>query len=555
MRQLHMTKGENKRLNLLTAIEQVVELSENSGLENEFFEKAKRYVSYISKKLSLTPVQSVLFSIFINKSDDQHIRISEFASHFKCRTVRIIRYMSDIDVLEQRKLVRCCRENKSQSYRVPIQVIEAMKQDKAYQPQDYSNLECNGLFGVLNDLFEQRKEDEMTYEMLVSEIEVLFESNMHLEFVRKIKQYKLDNDDRMLLILFCHLFVNNNDDNIGYYDFDDLYSTNSTYRSQKNSLIEGWNILLGEKLLEHVNNGGFADNETFKLTERAKKELLSELNIISKQTCSDKGLLLHKDLVQKQLYYNEREQKQIGQLSALLNPSRFIEIQKRLSENGMRKGFACLFYGAPGTGKTETVFQLAKQSGRNIMQVNISEIKSMWVGESEKNIKALFDRYRAYVENSEVAPILLFNEADAIIGKRRKGAERSVDKMENSIQNIILQEMESLDGILIATTNLTQNMDKAFERRFLYKVEFEKPNLDAKRAIWKAMIPALNEKDATELASNYEFSGGQIENIARKHTVESILTGSESMNIDMLKQFCKDELIAKQETQRKIGFQ
>lgn len=113
------------------------------------------------------------------------------------------------------------------------------------------------------------------------------------------------------------------------------------------------------------------------------------------------------------------------------------------------------------------------------------------------------------------APILLFNEADAIIGKRQVGAERAVEKMENSIQNIILQEIEQLDGILIATTNLAENMDKAFERRFLYKIQFEKPDLNCRTQIWQAMIPPLNDADASYLAGKYDFSGGEIENIAR----------------------------------------
>lgn len=125
------------------------------------------------------------------------------------------------------------------------------------------------------------------------------------------------------------------------------------------------------------------------------------------------------------------------------------------------------FYGTPGTGKTETVLQIARKTGRDLIQVNVSEVKSMWVGESEKNIKGIFDDYKQKVKQSVKAPILLFNEADAIIGKRQVGAERAVEKMENSIQNIILQEIEQLDGILIATTNLAENMDKAFERRFL----------------------------------------------------------------------------------------
>ena len=179
------------------------------------------------------------------------------------------------------------------------------------------------------------------------------------------------------------------------------------------------------------------------------------------------------------------------------------KIQERMKEKGFRNGFACLFYGSPGTGKTETVYQLARKTGRSIMVVDVPRIKSKWVGESEKNIKALFDRYREQVKRAKLTPILLFNEADAIIGIRKNGASSAVDKMENSIQNIILQEMESLDGIMIATTNLQQNMDKAFERRFLYKIKFEKPTEEARTHIWHAMIPELSELDVHTLASKY----------------------------------------------------
>lgn len=155
---------------------------------------------------------------------------------------------------------------------------------------------------------------------------------------------------------------------------------------------------------------------------------------------------------------------------------------------------------------------------------------------AKKNIKAAFDRYRAYARQSNPAPILLFNEADAVLGIRQEGASQAVEKMENSIQNIILQEMEQLEGILIATTNLTQNLDKAFERRFLYNVEFERPSTEAKSQIWRSMIPTLDEQTAATLAERYDFSGGQIENVARKRTVDMILRArsprsSNSMNI------------------------
>lgn len=174
----------------------------------------------------------------------------------------------------------------------------------------------------------------------------------------------------------------------------------------------------------------------------------------------------------------------------------FNSVCQRLSDKGLRKGFATLFYGSPETGKTESVYQIAKATGRDIMCVDISSIKSCWVGENEKSIKAVFDRYSQFVDKSEVAPILLFNEADAVIGKRSENPERSVGKMENSIQNIILQEIENLEGLLIATTNLSQNLDKAFERRFIYKIKFEKPDIKAKQSIWKSMIPEITDSVA-----------------------------------------------------------
>ena len=116
--------------------------------------------------------------------------------------------------------------------------------------------------------------------------------------------------------------------------------------------------------------------------------------------------------------------------------------------------------------------------------------------------------------------------------------------MNNTIQNIILQEMENFEGILIATTNLTTMLDPAFERRFLYKVEFKDPQTDVKAKIWKSLIENLSDKDAHYLAEKYKFSGGQIENIARKYNMEYILNGVVP-TIDVIDSFCAAEIISK----------
>jgi SpoVK/Ycf46/Vps4 family AAA+-type ATPase len=298
--------------------------------------------------------------------------------------------------------------------------------------------------------------------------------------------------------------------------------------------------LFEKGIIKNTTSNGFGSRESFKITDKAQIELFQEINIHSFNVKSKKDLILSSSIIRKELVFNPKEEQKVWRLIDMLKPDNYNTVLKRLSEKGMRSGFACLFYGRSGTGKTETVNLIAKETGRDIMQVDIAETKSCWFGESEKLIKKVFDKYRAFVEESEVAPILLFNEADAVIGKRKDVTTGNVAQTENAIQNIILQELENLKGILIATTNLTQNLDKAFERRFLYKIEFEKPSLEARKSIWRLQILELQDVEAAALAEKFDFSGGQIENIARKHIVDSVLSG-EKVSFETLVSHCQNE--------------
>ena len=541
------------KMDLLTAVEQIVDKAKDSGLSNEFYRKADKYIKYLSEVMDLTKEQSVMLALFIDNSDDTSISLSDIGKFIGCRNTRIIRYMAEIDVLEKREFVRCNREDKRMRYRVPIEVIEAFKNNKKYTPKDCSGLSCQELFGEIEDVFELRNNEELTYELTIEKIKHLFDCNSQLLYVQKVKSYNLYVDDEMLLILFSHLFVNNHDDNIRFHDISFLFNKNR-WNIVKTSLNNEINILQSAKMIEYTNSDGFVDRETFCMTAEAKRALFSELNIASmNQDKKRNDVIKAEEIAPKKLFYGDKINHQIDELGKLLDDAQYKEIRKRMKDTGFRCGFTCLFYGAPGTGKTETVLQLARRTGRDIVQVNISQIKSMWVGESEKNIKQVFDNYRTKVKECDITPILLFNEADAIIGIRKEGAERAIDKMENSIQNIILQEMETLDGILIATTNLAQNMDKAFERRFLYKIEFEKPTIEARMSMWHEMIPVLKEEDTRILANKYDFSGGQIENIARHYTIANILHGESDNVIDSLSVYCDSERLNAKET-RKIGF-
>jgi AAA ATPase len=525
-------KKEMKDMSLLDVMERVVALARGSELSDEFYNKAEEDICFIADKLQLSKQQSVILSIFVDNSDSRNIFTSDIADFLEFTTIQFIKCMNDVNELVRREYILKREDERQLSFRVPIDVIESLRNNEAFVVKAKTNLSASELMMELETIFEKRGNKELSYEQTASKTKCLLENNVDLAFSRKLREYALNEEDQMLLILFCHLFANNNDDEIRLHDIEFLFPKRQWARI-KCMLNAKCHTLQYLQLIEYGNNNGQVDRETFRLSREAKRELLSELNISSmSQAC--KGMIKSKDIVAKQLYYENDTQQQIVELEDLLDENRYQQIHSRMKEAGFRCGFTCLFYGAPGVGKTETVLQLARKTGRNIIQVNVEQIKSMWVGESEKNIKALFDNYRNQVESQSLAPILLFNEADAVIGMRHKGAERAIDKMENSLQNIILQEMEKIDGILIATTNLVQNFDKAFERRFLYKVKFNAPSIQTRRHIWQSIMPEISEETASWLASHYNLSGGQIENVARRYAINTILYGQPAEELPTL---------------------
>lgn len=538
---------------ILEAFEQIVEAAEDSGLSDEFFADNAAAIGYASGILGLTPIQTVFMALFVDNSEDRSIYLSRVAEYLGCRTTRILRLTDEIDGLEKLRYVRVSRGRSSINYRVPRDVINALRLDRPYVAPEETVETLGDFFDRFNSLMEEKNKDELTHDALIEETQKMLECIRKSAFAKAIRFYNLDDEHFILFVFMAHLFVENSDDNICFHDIDHLYDDDETPSWCKRSMRSRRSPLFRVGLIENTNEEGMARADAFRLTQKAKNEFLSELHLtgIGK---SEKNLTQHSSLPEKKLFYNDAEKAQIDELGAILSPKRFKGVQERLRKAGMRPGFCCLFYGSPGTGKTETVYQLARKTGRNIMQVDVDKIKSCWVGESEKNVKALFDRYRSICAEAENAPILLFNEADAVLGVRMEGASKAVDKMENSLQNIILQEMETLEGIMIATTNLTTNLDKAFERRFLYKVRYERPSLESRSKIWKMMIPGLKKRQADMLAEKFDMSGGEIENIARKHTVNAILSGDDKIDIDHIVELCKTERIRNQSSSRRVGF-
>ncbi len=556
-----MKSKTKKEMSLLQAIEHVVELAEDSKLSKEFMKKAKAEIQLLAKSYGITERQAVLFCVCMEKGP-RRVDYDDLASFLNLNKISVLSYASDIDALVRRRLLKFRDVKDEDDFDIPTVVIRCLKHNEVYELPKRTGLDCAELFELLNQWFEDLDDDAISLRELQEELQKLFDDNKQVGFVHKLREYYLSENEEALVAFFCHCLVNKDDDDIRFGQLEDLFDTKAEFNKAKARLRSGEHKLMTKKIIEHRCEDGIADTTRYKLTESAKRTLLAEMKIdASTEKLSD--VIDPRTLTQKQLFFPKDIQRQVEELGRFLQPENFQKIQERMKEKGFRNGFACLFYGGPGTGKTETVYQLARQTGRSIMVVDVPRIKSKWVGESEKNIKALFDRYREQVKKSNEnnndnknhnrnTPILLFNEADAIIGKRKNGAENAVDKMENSLQNIILQEMEQLEGIMIATTNLQQNMDKAFERRFLYKIKFDKPTEEARAHIWRSMIPELSDLNVHTLASKYDFSGGQIENIARHYAIDTILHGTSDDILPMLIRHCDNERMDSQ--QRKVGF-
>ena len=553
-RRFEMKKAQNSELTMLASIAGIVSLAKGSYLSNDFFEKADGFISYLSERQGISKMQAVLLSLFIELGTDyKETELSDIASYLKCQNVQILQYANEVEGLVKMGLLHKKADCKGEhGFVVPKLLLDNLIKNEIYQKKSYKDASDFSIFQQIYEITHLRYEDELSSELLVEEVQRIFDENPSLPFVKSLRQTRLTEMDEIILAHMCRHLITDGTENVPINHISFLYDSRMDIQYFEHEMTRGTHYLITLGWIENAHADGFRDMESFRLTDKARETLLS--NYVIQTTDRKECDVLHsQEITAKELFFGEQVSQQLNCLSELLSESHYASICSRLESKGLRKGFTCLFYGAPGTGKTESVFQLARQTGRDIMQVNISQVKSMWVGQSEKNIKQLFDQYRTIVKRTKIVPILLFNEADGVIGKRKQDAERSVDKMENSVQNIILQEMESLEGIMIATTNLVQNIDAAFERRFLYKIKFDKPELAQRVRIWQSLMPAISGNTANILASNYDFSGGQIENIARKCDVDSILYGTDVVNEDRIIQYCADECIVKGE-KPKIGF-
>ena len=536
---------------IISALDRVLEVAEDSELTDQLWEVCKNPLAHLNKELGLTNMQIVVLAILVESG--KPLTWKEIANFLGCSRLSVMVYSEEVEELVSKRWILRRRVHDIsgffEGFALARGIVTALRHNKPFVPEKIDGLTEQQFVDKLENHVERGMGDRnLAFVDDEQWMLQLVQANPDLPLCQEILKFDdIHVQSLLLMIVFDYAqWEGSEGEGLQMQTIDQLYPEDYECDFLRQNLRDGTHVLIQRGYIEPRCTEGQVDAEKFMLTRKAKAVLLSAYKP-SRSKCrrspvNRRFLKSHTAIKEKSLFFNATEQQQIDRLASLLSQENLPSIQQRLEEQGMRKGFACLFYGVPGTGKTETVLQIARQTGRDLMQVDIAGLRDKWVGESEKNIKEVFARYRAICKNSEVMPILFFNEADAIINKRSQHAEHSVDKMDNAMQNIILQEIEDLDGILIATTNLTSNLDCAFERRFIYKVEFRKPSTDVKTQIWRSMLQDISDDDARQLASHFDFSGGQIENIARKRTVDYILSGKFA-SLDEIEDYCRSELL------------
>lgn len=537
---------------------------EADGLSEDAANELSDDIRFVTQRFGISPKGAVLLAFIMETTNSCNTcDMEDMANYIGCTNLEFFGFHDALREMEDKAIVGKCNR-RSSSYKATVEAVKAVEKDCEFVPVKTTGLDNDELFTRFRRMFSDFRNDDIDCERLHESIIRIIDNNRQLLFCRKTTDSPLwsgqcsDTERRQFLYL-CHRYVTHGNQSVPIdmlMDFADYMEDGQRIRRH---IACGKTYLQTNGLVTFGNDNGFVNNKMLSLSDEVKATFFDEVEIPPEEQPENSDLIHWESIKDQELFYNESEGEAVGRLANILEDKNFRAVQERLEAQGMPKGFSCVFHGCAGSGKTATLKALARQTKRDMFWVDLSSIKSKWVGESEKKVKAMFDTYRTLVRTSERAPILAVNEADAVFTKRITNVEQSVDQMNNAITDIILNEMETLDGILIATTNLVGNMmdkkDNAMERRFLFKVEFKAPGQEVREKIWKSKLPHLDEGDIKSLAAEYPLSGGNIDNVARKSVMDYVLTGAHA-TVGTLRKYCSEESVSKKKPERhKIGFQ
>lgn len=543
---------------LLNSIDKVFNETENVFVDDNSLEPLQENLKIISSYFGISNKASYIFSIiFILCLKEKRVGYSALIEHFRNHPTNFFHFQKEMDTLCAKEIIRKSEsiddaEFYNISYSLNSRVVIDLINDKTF---GHTTPTVQDIFSLLEkvariiDYYSDYMIDERAVCCAVNE---LLETNRDIPFANKILELDIIPENRLILLYTIWYAVDSNSDADAGTLLYSIYKNAAKRIRAMQSIYNGSNELIVRGLIE-LGESLFITDTQIRLTDKMVNLAKSCGITFNQKSKNLKNIIQPSTIKIKRLIFNEVEVKQLQTLKELLHNNNFEEYTKKTEEMTITEGVTALFYGNPGTGKTESVLQIARDTNREIMKVDLSLTKSMWFGESEKQIRKLFADYRNFFIQCERSPILFINEADGLISKRVDISSNNSKQTENTMQSILLEELENFKGILIATTNNTGGFDKAFDRRFLFKIHFPDPDYEVRAKIWKDKRPDLTEAECYRLSSEFKMSGGQIENIVRRLAIEESLHGK-IQSINKILEICSDENYKRPEERGRIGF-
>lgn len=372
-----------------------------------------------------------------------------------------------------------------------------------------------------------------------------------------VKKYSLSLDERFLLILalvphlmpqMLDMFCLNNK-NLGrpYTEFGGwqskshrgflptcetalfvLAGDNLERRLDVMRLFDNNNVLFKNRILtlEYGEPGEPANSAALRVTPETLEYILTGSQNKPDYSMHFPAKLITSKLTWDDLVLNSDVMEDIQQIISWISHCDTILNKWGMSKN-IKPGYRALFYGPPGTGKTLTATLIGSKMNMDVYRVDLSQVVSKYIGETEKNLSGIFDQ--AETHNW----ILFFDEADALFGSRTH-ANNANDRAANQEIAYLLQRIEDHPGVVILASNLKSNIDEAFARRFQSVVYFPMPNSEEREHLWNNLFPDKsvleNNIDFHRLAEKFELSGGALTNVARYAILRAIGNNREKVS-------------------------
>ena len=518
------------------------------GLESEL----KTVSSYTN--LSITS-SLLLCNLVYLELEKEHSNLKLLGERLNLSRFELFKYNTNFEELKNNLFIKF-ETNRNRTYEVYLhpETINAFTTNNIEQLRRELVIDINTFFDKIEYLNGRFSAGFLDAENADKDFNEILDTFSELAIVKKIKSFKV-NDTWELLILCCIV-----SEHINYKNKFDWKAFLKTYHVKATKVLmlvklfmNKQTALFKEGLIEFSSNEFDERSSYVKLTEQGADIILGSEECFAKQDFIPKHCkLITSDTIDvKPLFFNETFDTKYKNLTDVLMNDNYQQLTTKFKALNLPPSITVILHGKPGTGKTESVYQIAKATNRSILSVNLASMKDKFVGESEKKLQQLFTNYRTALSFFNIEPILLFNEADAILGKRIN-TETSVDMMNNNLQNILLQEIEDFKGILIATTNNIHNIDKAFDRRFLYKLKYELPNENTKLTIWENLLPHIDKFALKQVSEKFNLSGGQIQNVMKKLNTDMLIFNTE-MSVNKIMEYCEEELNFRS-NKIKIGF-